>query len=157
MAERRSRRDATRTPAQDQNAVPVAECLMLANSGEVADGRFYLLGGGVNRTAAAQFPHQQHLAIAFIIRVPEQFAERDHYIALWLVDARGNELMPERIRTDVPPGRRADAHPGEPLRLLGLYGVNFEIPSEGRYEFVLGVDGTEISRVGFRADTAVNT
>lgn len=152
MGERRRAGTLARAPRRPRPDDIAIECFMLANSVEMSEGRFYILGGGVNRVLATQFPHAQTLAIPIMLQVPRNFADARHTLNLWLVDAAGQDVLPERLSADLPRDRPPESQPDDPLRVLAVMGMNFLLPAEGRYYFVLAVDDEEIGRTPLRVE-----
>jgi hypothetical protein len=75
----------------------IKSTLMLADSAQVAEGKLFVLGGGWTVTG----PQPTPFALAGIIEVPWQLANRKHKFRFELIDLDGNA-----VDIDTPEGRQ---------------------------------------------------
>jgi Family of unknown function (DUF6941) len=84
------------------------EWLILADGAQVAGGKLYLLGGGWDvLTVNAEFPVNQHLAIAAAFRVPWTATNQQHTFELKIVNDDTGEIVAGfggQFETGRPPG-----------------------------------------------------
>lgn len=89
--------------------------MLLADSAQVAEGKLYILGGGLSAIG----PHPQPLALAILIEVPWDRANKVHDWKIELLDADGTPVMagdmPVLVGGEFEAGRPAGAEPGAPL------------------------------------------
>jgi hypothetical protein len=103
-------------PSGPTPAAPgVAVTMLLADSAQVAEGKLYVLGGGLTVVG----PRPQPLAVALVISVPWDRANVSHEWILELLDEDGHPI-PDRERPVVvggrfEAGRPAGTRPGTPL------------------------------------------
>jgi hypothetical protein len=103
-------------PAAPPPAAPgVAVTMLLADSAQVAEGKLYVLGGGLTVVG----PRPQPLAVALVISVPWDRANVSHEWVLELLDEDGHPV-PDRDRAVLvggrfEAGRPAGTRPGTPL------------------------------------------
>jgi len=128
----------------DDDLGPIARVTMvLADAGQVADGKLFVLGGGVTQIG----PQPQPLAIVLLIEVPWDRANIEHDWTVELLDEDGGPV----IHDDVPvlvggtfeSGRPPGHAPGSPLGVP--LAINFSaLPVEpGRgYLWRLAINGT---------------
>lgn len=125
---------------------------LIADHAEAVNGKLYVVGGCWNRLAAANVPVvHPHLTVATALHVPWTATNEKHTISLNLKDEDGASAIPEPIEGEFETGRPAGLRPGDEQIIamtFNLNGLRFE--REGDYAFTLDVDGTELSRLGFR-------
>ena len=121
----------------------VGVTLMLADSAQVADGRLFILGGGLTETG----PGPQPMAIAMLLDVPWDRANINHDWKFELLDEDGMPVMagdmPVLVGGQFEAGRPPGAPPGAPLGVP--LAINFSaLPVEGgrSYQWRLAIDGT---------------
>jgi len=133
--------------------------ILLADAVQVADGKLFILGGGVSSIGAGPHP----LGVAILIDVPWDRANIRHQWQLELVDEDGTPVMandrPVLVGGDFEAGRPPGLQPGTPLPVP--IAVNFSgLPVQpGRsYQFRLAIDGTTeggwATRFGVRQQVA---
>ncbi|MEZ5143640.1 MAG: hypothetical protein R2726_14145 [Acidimicrobiales bacterium] len=128
----------------DEFDQPLARVTMLlADSAQVADGKLYILGGGISQLG----PQPQPAALALLIEVPWDRADVVHDWKLELLDEDGMPVMagemPVLVGGQFEAGRPADAVPGAPLAVP--LAINFSaLPVEGgrSYQWRLAIDDT---------------
>lgn len=117
--------------------------ILLADSAQVADGKLYILGGGLNAIG----PHPQPLAIAILIEVPWDRANISHDWKIELLDADGMPVMagdmPVLVGGEFESGRPAGAEPGSPLPVPLAINISALPVDAGRsYAWRLAINGT---------------
>ncbi|MEZ5243641.1 MAG: hypothetical protein R2707_00975 [Acidimicrobiales bacterium] len=117
--------------------------MLLADSAQVADGKLYILGGGIT----AMGPRPQPIGIAIRIEVPWDRANVPHTWRLDLLDEDGHPLTvrekPLVVHGRFEAGRPAGLKPGTPLSVP--LAINFPaVPATpGKsYTWQLSIDGT---------------
>jgi hypothetical protein len=116
--------------------------MLLAEAAQVADGKLYVLGGGLAIVAATPAP----LAIAAKIDVPWDRAEVMHEWKLELLDADGMPVMmndlPVLLQGQFQVARSEHLQPGTPLPMpLALNFSGLVLPPEQRFAWRLVIDG----------------
>ncbi|MEM7141800.1 MAG: hypothetical protein AAF548_12295 [Actinomycetota bacterium] len=135
----------------DDQTMPVAPnrppavrvSMLLADSCQVADGKLYILGGGIT----AFGPRPQPLGVAIRIEVPWDRANVSHQWRLDLLDEDGHPFLVREkalvVHGRFEAGRPAGLKPGTPLSVP--LAINFPaVPVEpGKsYTFQLSIDDT---------------
>lgn len=117
--------------------------LLLADSAQVADGKLFILGGGLTAIG----PNPQPVAVAVLIQVPWDRANIRHGWKLELVDEDGGPVMagdrPVLVGGDFEAGRPPGLQPGSPLPVP--MAINFSaLPLQPghAYQFRLAIDDT---------------
>ncbi|MCC5950679.1 MAG: hypothetical protein JJU45_01140 [Acidimicrobiia bacterium] len=125
----------------DQPLIDVT--MLLADSAQVADGKLYVLGGGL----AMVGPKPQPVAVAMLMRIPWDRANLKHNWKLELVDEDGQPVMagqrPLLVQGNLEAGRPAGLAPGTPLPVP--MAINFSalpLPAGRSFEFRLAIDDT---------------
>ncbi len=127
---------------------PVKVTMLLADFAQVSDGKLTVVGGGWSRTGPEPLP----FAIALLVLVPWDQANRKHVMRLELVDSDGNQVMmvdgeqgeaPVVFFDDIEfeVGRPAGVKPGTPLDLPLAINSGPLALGPGRYEWRLTIDG----------------
>jgi hypothetical protein len=123
--------------------------MLLADSAQVADGKLYILGGGLTAIG----PRPQPMGVAIRIEVPWDRANVAHQWRIDLLDEDGHPLMvrdkPLIVHGRFEAGRPAGLKPGTPLSVP--LAINFPtIPAQqGKsYTWQLSIDGA--TRVDWR-------
>lgn len=128
----------------DQDFTPGMDVtLLLADSAQVADGKLYVLGGGITSLP----PGPQPTAVAVLLHVPWDQANAQHTWHLELLDEDGMPVFwdeqPITVSGNFEAGRPAGWPAGSPLTMP--MAINFNaLPIEpGRsYQWRLSIDGT---------------
>jgi hypothetical protein len=138
--------------------VPVVDAiLLLADSAQVADGKLFVLGGGL----AAIGPQPQPVALALLIQVPWDRANLPHDWSVELLDEDGvpvlHDDVPVMVSGQFEAGRPAGLLPGTPLPVP--IAINFSalpVTPGRRFLWRLAVDGTSEAawQVGFSVRAA---
>lgn len=122
--------------------------MLLADFAQVSDGKLTVVGGGWSRTGPEPLP----FAIALLVLVPWDQANRKHVMRLELVDSDGNPVLVEGEQgeeaavvffddLEFEVGRPAGVKPGTPLDLpLAINSAPLQL-DPGRYEWRLTIDG----------------
>lgn len=128
--------------------VPVAT---LADSAEVRDGLLFLLGGGIGRFVYSSFPAQLGRDFAVVLRLTPAETRQAHRLAVVLSDTDGSELG--RSTETISVRLYGELDPGEMLFTSHVLSLReFRIPSPGRYNVELSVDGEIRLSHSFRVD-----
>ncbi len=143
---------------------------VLADSVVVAEGKLYVQGGGWNVLNALSMPTQHdRIGIGIVVHVPYTATNQMHNLEVTLVDEDENSVplgtAPPGVVVDSPDGKvrklGAQFNVGRPATIhagdeqvtafaININGLVLETP--GMYSFVIGVDGTEVSRLRFRVN-----
>lgn len=133
--------DATQ-PVTPDSPPTVRVTMMLADSAQVADGKLFILGGGITAVG----PRPQPMGVAIRIEVPWDRANIPHQWRLELLDEDGHPLMirdkPLVVHGRFEAGRPAGLKPGTPLSVP--LAINFpNVPAlQGKsYTWQLSIDG----------------
>ncbi len=117
--------------------------LLLADSAQVADGKLFVLGGGLQLIG----PQPQPVSIALIIHVPWDRADIQHDWMLELLDQDGIPVLhndrPVTVAGTFKAHRAEGIVAGSPL--LVPVAINFSalpVQPGGRYTWRLAIDGT---------------
>jgi hypothetical protein len=79
---------------------------LLADSAQVANGKTYILGGGVSILGRGQFPAPLGVTLVLQMTYDRTEANTDHEIKVIVMDADGNNILPEMTgQFRVGPGR----------------------------------------------------
>lgn len=121
----------------------MAVTLLLADSAQVADGKLFILGGGLTAVG----PNPQPLAVAVLIQVPWDRANIRHGWKLELIDEDGAPVMagdrPVLVGGDFEAGRPPGLQPGSPLPVPMAINYSALPLTPGRtYQFRLAIDDT---------------
>jgi hypothetical protein len=121
----------------------VGVTLMLADSAQVADGRLFILGGGLTETG----PGPQPMAIAMLLDVPWDRANINHDWKFELLDEDGMPVMfddqPVLVGGQFEAGRAAGLAPGTSITVP--MAINFSalpISPGTRYVWRLAINDT---------------
>ena len=117
--------------------------LLLADAAQVADGRLFILGGGLNEIG----PGPQPMAIAMLLDVPWDQADSQHDWKFELLDEDGGPVFfddqPILVGGQFETGRPEGVKPGSPLAVP--LAINFTAlpiePGKG-YQWRLSIDDT---------------
>jgi hypothetical protein len=117
--------------------------MMLCDAAQVANGKLYILGGGVNAVG----PNPQPLALAIRITLPWDRANIPHTWRIDLVDEDGHPVQgrnekPVALEGRLEAGRPAGLRPGSPLSVSLALNVAAIALSRGKsYTFRLSIEG----------------
>ena len=130
--------------------------MLLADAAQVADGKLYVLGGGLTVVG----PHPQPLAIALLISVPWDRANVSHRWVLELLDEDGHPVpdatRPVLVGGRFEAGRPAGLKPGTPLGVP--LAINFStLPVQAGQSYVWQLRIDDRSRPEWRAGFHVRT
>lgn len=117
------------------------EFLLLADGAESVNGKIYILGGGVERHLAREFPAQLRADVALGVLVGWTETNQSHALAVRVVDEDG--VVAAELNGDFQVGRPAGAKAGQDLRVLIAIKGPFPIQKAGGYKVVLAIDGVE--------------
>jgi Family of unknown function (DUF6941) len=134
--------------------------LVLADSAQAVNGKLYILGGGWIDTTPGPDGHTPPHALAAIIHVPWDQANRPHHAVIRLLDADGHavepaENQPLRLDSDFEVGRPPGAQAGVALPVPLALNIGPMPLVPGRYMWELTVDDDPRWRaeVGFAVRT----
>jgi hypothetical protein len=130
---------------------PEVEFLILADHAEAVNGKLYLMGGGWDRRAVADFRQLQIFAVAVAVLIPWTETNRPLPLTVSLTDLDGAPVAPP-LQTQLTAGRPANAKPGQKLRYM--LAVNFQtgIPRPGEYVVEARIGQSPPKRVSFYAE-----
>jgi hypothetical protein len=136
-------------PVVPDRPPPVRVTMLLADAAQVADGKLFVLGGGITAVG----PRPQPMGVALRLEVPWDRANVPHQWRLDLLDEDGHPLMvrdkPLVVHGRFEAGRPTGLRPGTPLSVP--LAINFPtVPVEpGKsYTWQLSIDGR--TRVDWR-------
>lgn len=131
------------------------ECFMLVDELHLKEGRFYILGGGIDRLDFPAFPGFLTINAAVRIVVPFTETNRPLEFEVFLRGEDGDNLLPGPFQPQITIGRPVELTRSEEQ------GVNFplgfldiEIPRPGMYVLELLYEEEIIASTWFRALTA---
>ena len=129
------------------------ESLFLADGADVASGKLYVLGGGWTTIWSREFPTiHERLSLVILLSVPWMETNQVHPFTIDLVDEDGRSVLPQPLAGTFNMGRPAQAVPGDPFMFPFAPTINnLQLGREGRYAFVLTVDGRHLGQTAFRA------
>jgi hypothetical protein len=142
-------------PASEEDDVfvsrPEIEFLILADHAEAVNGKLYLMGGGWDRRAVADFRQLQIFAVAVAVLIPWTETNRPLPLTVSLTDLDGAPVAAP-LQTQLTAGRPANAKPGQKLRYM--LAVNFQtgIPRPGEYVVEARIGQSPPKRVSFYAE-----
>jgi len=121
----------------------VGVTLMLADAAQVADGRLFILGGGMTEVG----PGPQPMAIAILIDVPWDRANISHEWKIELLDQDGTPVLfddqPVIVGGQFEAGRPAGSAPGTPMVVpMAINFTALPIEVSSRYEWRLSINDT---------------
>lgn len=136
-------------PVAHRRPPPVRVTMLLADSAQVADGRLFILGGGLTAVG----PRPQPMGVALRLEVPWDRANVPHQWRIDLLDEDGHPVMlrdkPLVVHGRFEAGRPTGLRPGTPLSVP--LAINFPaVPVEpGKsYTWQLSID--EATHVDWR-------
>jgi len=129
------------TDPYDPSPSRIRVTLMLADAAQVADGKLYILGGGLSLIPAAPSP----LAIAVKVDVPWDRADRVHNWKLELLDADGMPVMmgdqPVLVQGQFEVGRSEHLQDGTALPMpLAVNFSGLTLPPSQRFVWRMAID-----------------
>ncbi|HEV8653505.1 MAG TPA: hypothetical protein VG276_29935 [Actinomycetes bacterium] len=125
---------------------------LVADHAEAVGGKLYVTGGCWNSITVLQLPATHpHLTVAAALHIPWRATNQPHSLHLDLVDEDEQSRLPEplqgKLEAGRPPGMRAG---DEAIVVLTFNFDGLKLERAGIHSFVLSVDGTELSRIGFK-------
>lgn len=126
--------------------------MLLCDAAQVSGGKLYVLGGGWNTCA----PDLPSMAIALLIKVPWDMANRSFEWRLQLFNEDGNPYYPGEQGKEIafagqfevgrPPGLKK----GQELQVpLAMNAAGIPLRESSGYYWAFFVDGVELERVSF--------
>lgn len=136
-------------PVTPNRPPPVRVTMLLADSAQVADGKLYILGGGITAIG----PRPQPLGVAIRIEVPWDRANVPHRWRLDLLDEDGHPFTvrekPLVVHGRFEAGRPAGLKPGTPLAVpLAINFPAIPVQPGKSYTWQLSID--ESTQVDWR-------
>ena len=130
-------------PVTPDRPPPVRVTMLLADSAQVADGKLYILGGGITAIG----PRPQPLGVAIRIEVPWDRANVPHQWRIDLLDEDGHPFTvrdkPLVVHGRFEAGRPAGLKPGTPLSVpLAINFPAVPVTPGKSYTWQLSIDGT---------------
>ncbi len=103
------------------------------------DGKLHVIGGGIDRIFAAQFP-ARHGLLSLVVKLKLHATEcdRPHKLEIQLWDKDGKRLGPQ-IDGEFTAQKQPKMRPGTLQTVLNLFGMDF--PKADEYEFHIIIDG----------------
>ncbi len=134
----------------------------LCDHAEVADGKLFVNGAGINLTWSSPTPpHMLSVSVAMVVQVPWTETNEPHEVTVALVDddgavvrgwsPDGAETPPVELRTGFTVGRPAQLPLGEIQTVPLACNFTVPLPRLGMHEFVIALDGTPVKRLPIRA------
>lgn len=120
------------------------EFAFLADSAQIVNGKFYTLGGGIDRIKAPVFPCTYPvLSLAMLFLVHPTECEKDHILQVGFVDADGKKIRNEdQFLFNIP------KDPKSPTRVqLFPFAITFTqvvFPKRGFYEIQMTMDARHL-------------
>jgi hypothetical protein len=130
---------------------PEVEFLILADHAEAVNGKLYLMGGGWDRRAVADFRQPQTFAVAVGVLIPWNDTNRPLPLEVSLRNADGTLIAPA-LQTQLVAGRPANATPGQKLRYMLAVNLQVPLPQPGEYVVEAQVGASSAKHVSFFAD-----
>jgi hypothetical protein len=117
--------------------------LLLADAAQVADGRLFILGGGLSEVG----PGPQPMAIAMLLEMPWGQANTPHEWKFELLDEDGGPVFyddqPILVGGQFESGQPENLAPGSPIPVpLAINFTALPIQPGSRYVWRLAIDGT---------------
>lgn len=129
---------------------------LIADHAEAVAGKLYVTGGCWDTLAVSQLPvAHPHLTVAAALHVPWKATNHPHILELDLVDEDGASQLPDPVRAEMEAGRPPGMRSGD--ETVAVLAVNFDglkLGRPGLHSFTLSIDGTELTRVGFKVVVA---
>jgi hypothetical protein len=126
---------------------------LLCSSALEHDGLASILGGGLDRVTAPQFPLQTALTlVARIVWADDELA-RPHLVATQVGHADGTHLV--KLDGTVIPARAPGARSEVPVGLLLIQPLLLDIPRPGRYRVSIAIGGEPAAELPLWAEIAV--
>jgi hypothetical protein len=135
-------------PVGELNEVSV-DFLILADRAEAVNGKLYLMGGGWDRLAIADFAKPVTLSFAVGVLVPWNATNQEHQLDLTIEDFDGR---PTGFHTGVrfTAGRSPSAIPGQSQRIMiAIPAVAHAFPAAGKYTLQATINQVVRKRVEF--------
>ncbi len=115
--------------------------MLIADSAQVADGKLFVLGGGLRLVG----PRPQPMSIGLLISVPWHLANISHSWKVELLDEDGMPVlhndMPVAVQGNFEAGRPAGSLPGTDLPVpLAINFSALPVTPGGRYAWRLAID-----------------
>jgi hypothetical protein len=124
---------------------------MLADAAQVAEGKTYILGGGVSILFRSQLPAALGVTLVLQLTYERTEANSDHQLRIVVMDADGHPILPE-ITGEMHLGPAPEGLPrGVPL--IAALTVGFPplpvIQRNGEYAVDILLDGRHLKRLPF--------
>lgn len=131
------------TPVTPDAPTSVRVVMLLADSAQVADGKLFILGGGITAVG----PQRKPMGVAIRIEVPWDRANVAHQWRLDLLDEDGHPVMvrdqPLVVHGRFEAGRPTGLKPGTPLSVpLAINFPAIPVTPGNSYTWQLSIDGT---------------
>ena len=125
--------------------------LLLADHAEAVNGKLYLMGGGWDRIALAQFPGPASFDVAMGVLVGYTETNEPHEFQLTLEDD-DNEVVLGPVTGQFELGRPPGLKPAQAQRFMVAVRGPFPLQQPGCYHWVATLDGRKAGRTTFWAD-----
>ncbi len=127
--------------------------LLTADSAEAVNGKLYMLGGGWDRRAVADFAQPQSFAVVLGVSIPWSETNRPIPLTLSIADVDSGPIMPA-FQTQLTIGRPPHARPGQRQRVMLALNVMAVLPRASEYVIEAGIDDLPARRLTFFVDPA---
>lgn len=117
------------------------EFLILADGAEAANGKIFILGGGVERYAAPSFDPAAPLPADIACSILVEWGEANRTFAVGLKIVDEDEKVAVALEFTMESGRPPGAKPGQDLRTLMAVRGPFPIPHPGGYKIAMELNG----------------
>jgi len=129
---------------------PYVDFVLVADRAEAINGKLYMMGGGWDRLAVADFSQPVHFHVALGVVVPWTATNNQHPVRVELQNEDGQTLEP-RLEVGILVGRPPDAIPGQSFRALVTVASSFILPRPGAYALIATMGGRDPRRAVFHA------
>lgn len=123
-------------------------CALLCDAVSIREGLLHILGGGVNRITAPDFPTRLLTVLAMHVALEPDEAETDHRIELVVRDVKGERVG--GAQGGFLTGRPSELHEGEDVAVPLVVPLDsIEIGVPGVYELEVRIDDVEGALLSF--------
>jgi hypothetical protein len=126
--------------------------LILSDHAEAVNGKLYLMGGGWDRRAVADFRLPQAFSVSVGVLIPWSQTNRSIPLTISLTDADGQPIAPP-FQSQIVVGRPVNATPGQKLRYMLTINFQMVLPKPGAYVVEAALLDAASRRVTFYADS----
>lgn len=113
----------------------------MADSAEAVNGKVYILGGGIDRHLATDFPAALRADIALGVLVDWAETNNRHALSVKILDEDSTTVV--AIEGEFEAGRPPGARLGQDMRTMLAICGPFVVPNPGAYKLVVELNGRE--------------